>query len=181
VRPTRPALSRGAGPLLAQMPVWYAPPTWTLFMRRLRSCRRGLHACRVLLPSMSRDTAEADRVASAHLDGIEHCALSVRLRCAECGGPVHSVSVASVTCSESRSDGTGNVGQRRQLAPATASPWRNAERPGDSGHDRRHVCSRQEDLERRHALAGLIKKYDWLAEELPEAPPLSVAWFAEPT
>ena len=40
---------------------------------------------------MPHDEVAADQLASPHLDGTYHAQLSERLRCAECGGQVHSV------------------------------------------------------------------------------------------
>ena len=43
------------------------------------------------LPSMSGDEVEADELAPSRLDGTHIAQLSERLRCADCGGPLHSV------------------------------------------------------------------------------------------
>ena len=40
---------------------------------------------------MSHDEVEADQLAPSHLDGLTIVQLSARLRCAECGGQLHSV------------------------------------------------------------------------------------------
>ena len=40
---------------------------------------------------MPHDEYEADGLASSHFDGLTIAQLSERLRCAECGGQLHSV------------------------------------------------------------------------------------------
>ena len=45
----------------------------------------------MLLPSVSRDEVEADQLAPRISLGLTVAQLSARLRCAECGGQLHSV------------------------------------------------------------------------------------------